>query len=85
MSHTDTRHGRQITITGCGRQGIRVEALNRHVGAYLLRGWIRSVDISDGHTVRRPVTYEHEWLDEMCGDFVDAEAALLAATAELDH
>ncbi len=85
MSHTATRHGRQITLTGCGRKGLCVEALHRGEGAYLRRGWIRSVGIRDGRTVWQPTIYDHVWLDLVCGDFVDAEAALLAATAELDH
>lgn len=84
MSHTATRHGRQVTLTGCGRRGLRVEAFNREVGAFLVRGWVRSVAIRDGRTAWQPTTYEHEPLDVVAGDFVDAERVLLDATKELD-
>lgn len=84
MPHTANRHGRQVTLTGRGRRGIQVETLNRTVGANLLRGWIKTIGIRDGRAVRVPITMDYEWLDEVVGDFVDAEAALLAATAGLD-
>lgn len=85
MSHTATRHGRQVTLTGSGRQGLRVETLHRGEGVNLLRGWIRSTAIDGGRTVWQPTTYDHVWLDTVVGDFVDAEKALLAATTELDN
>ncbi len=86
MSHTATRHGRQVTLTGRGsRQGILVTTFNRTVGGDVDRGWVRAVGIRDGRTVWRPVTCDGVWLDVVCGDFVDAEAALLDATPELDH
>ena len=84
MSHTATRHGRQVRLTGQGRRGLRVETLHRGEGAYVLRGWVRSVGIDGGRAVWQPVTMDHEWLDRVVGDYVDAESALLAATADLD-
>jgi hypothetical protein len=80
MPHTATRHGRRITLTGLSRRrGIRVETLHRGEGANLLRGVIRL-----NRHGWQPVTYDHVWLDLLPGDFVDAEKALLDATAELD-
>lgn len=84
MSHTDTRHGRKVRLTGCGRQGHHVEALHRGEDAYLARGWVRSTGIDGGRTVWQPVTYDGVWLDRVVGDFVAAEAVLLDATTELD-
>lgn len=83
MSHTATRHGRLITLTGCGRQGLHVATRNREVGL-VDRGWIRSVGIDGGRTVWQPVDYDGVWLDRVVGDYVDAEQALLDATADLD-
>ncbi len=86
MPHTATRHGRQVTLTGRGsRQGVHVTTLNRTVGGYVDRGWVRSVGIRDGRGVWQPITCDHEWLDVVVGDFVDAERALLDATTELDN
>ena len=84
MPHTATRHGRQITLTGCGRQGLHIATRNREAGGLVDRGWIRSVGIRDGRTVWQPVDYDGVWLDRVVGDYVDAEKALLDATTELD-
>jgi hypothetical protein len=73
-----------ITITGRSRQGLHIATFNRTVGGDVDRGWVRSVGIRDGRTVWRPITRDGVWLDPVCGDFVDAERALLDATAELD-
>lgn len=84
MPHTATRHNRQVTVTGRGRQGLHVDTHNGEAGGLVARGWIRSADIRDGHTVWQPVTYDAVWLDKICVDYVTAEQALLDATTELD-
>lgn len=78
MPHTATRHGRQIRVTG-NRRALHVETLHRGEGAYLARGVIRWTAAG-----WQPATYDGVWLDEVPGDYVDAERALLDATAELD-
>lgn len=83
MPHTARRHGRTITLTGRPR---RIAVTTRHPQAGDLdRGTIHCVDIRNGRPVWQPVTPDYEWLAEVVGDFVQAEAALLDATAGLDE
>lgn len=77
MPHTADRHGRTVTIQQI-RRGLAVTVNGCVRGTLLQRG------IRDGRSVWQPVTYDHVWLDEMVGDYVDAERALLDATTELD-
>lgn len=79
MPHTAERHGRTIILTGQGRQGIRVETRHPQFGN-LNRGWIRPTAAG-----WQPVTPDHEYLDVVAGDYIDAEKALLDATAGLDE
>lgn len=81
--HTAYRHGRTVTL-GAVRRGLAVTVRHPQLGD-LNRGRIFAVGIRDQHAVWQPVTYDHEFLDEVCGDFVDAEKALLDATTELDQ
>lgn len=86
MPHTANRHGRTITINhiGYGRRAHFTIDTNLNRVGVVHRGTIRPAGIRDGRPVWQPVTFDHEWLDEVCGDFVDAERALLDATAEMD-
>lgn len=83
MQHTATRHGRRIILTPT-RRGIAVATIHRRYGI-LNRGQIWSTDIRNQHTVWQAADHDGVWLDPICGDFVDAERALLDATAALDQ
>lgn len=84
MPHTDRRHGRTITLTPTGkRQYITVTVRHPQYGD-LHRGTIRCAGIDNGRPVWSISTYDHDILDSVRGDFVQAEKALLDATTELD-
>lgn len=83
MAHTAHRHGRTITLKAI-RRGLAVTVRHPQLGD-LNRGRIITRGIRDQHIVWQPITHDHVWLDEVCGDYVDAERALLDATTELDQ
>lgn len=80
---TSYRNGRTITLKAI-RRGLAVTTRHPQYGD-LNRGSILIRGIRDQHIIWQPVTCDGEWLDQMCGDYVDAENALLDATSELDQ
>lgn len=65
-------------------QGVRIQVRHPQFG-WLDRGRLIPSGV-ESHSIRwQPVTPDHEWLEPVVGDYVDAERALLEATAGLDE
>lgn len=76
--------GKVIREWSVGQRRIGVEVLTEHPLGPLPRGWIAPAPSPDWRCAWLMRTYDHDVLDPIVGDYLDAEAALLAATTELD-
>lgn len=81
---TKVRHRQEVTRTW-QRNRVRVEARHPQHGL-LLRGWVVMAGSESGRMRWTLVNYDHEPVGSpIVGDYVTAEAALLAATRELEN
>ncbi len=77
---------RTVSRQWTGTRRVVAEVSTRHPSAGMVpRGTIRALPSQDWRGRWQLHTYDHYLLDVVAGDYLDAEAALLDATAEMDE